>query len=392
MDPDDQKFMIEASIKSNSTDISFKGSTENELYYAYIDFIKARRPLADSLRMIMDTLATEDSSRLMYSSRLDELDREVELYTDSFIAENEGTIAAQLLKANKQIDVPEARDNSKEEQLKRFNYFKYHFFDNVDLGSPITLRTPFLFEKVKYYIDKLTYNHPDSLAKSIDYILSEMEPAPETFRYYLSSFLNKYAKSKIVGMDAVYVHLADNYYAKGKAPWISDDQLKKIVRNTNGLRPTLVGKTAPNLSLQNREGKKIQLHDIKADYTILYFWRPNCGHCKKSTPKLIEFYKAYKPKGVEVITICTKFNDDTPKCWEYVDSLDEMDIFYNLVDPHHVSRFQSIYYIKTTPKLLVFDKNKKIISKGIGVEQLEDVINHFLKLDQDEKNAEQEGK
>ena len=32
-----------------------------------------------------------------------------------------------------------------------------------------------------------------------------MEPAKETFKYYLVHYLNKYAASKIVGFDAVYV-------------------------------------------------------------------------------------------------------------------------------------------------------------------------------------------
>ena len=45
-------------------------------------------------------------------------------------------------------------------------------------------------------------------------------------------------------MDAVYVHIVKNYYAKGLAPWTEEDQLKKIVKNAEKLEPLLIGKTA----------------------------------------------------------------------------------------------------------------------------------------------------
>ena len=58
-------------------------------------------------------------------------------------------------------------------------------------------------------------------------MLEGMKPAPETFKYYLVHFLNEYAKSKVVGYDAMYVHLVDKYYSTGLAPWTDEEQLEK---------------------------------------------------------------------------------------------------------------------------------------------------------------------
>lgn len=157
--------------------------------------------------------------------------------------------------------------------------------------DPRMIRTPFLFERVDYYIQKLNIQHPDSLSKAVEFVLEKMRPAEETFKYYLIHFLNFYAKSNIVGMDAVYVHLVDKYYAGGLAPWTDSTQLKNIVQNAAELKPTLIGKTAPDVQLDRRDGTKFKLSDIKSNYTVLYFWAYDCSFCKKSTPVINEFHK-----------------------------------------------------------------------------------------------------
>ena len=50
--------------------------------------------------------------------------------------------------------------------------------------------------------------------------------------------------------------------------------------------------------------KWVNLHELKAEYTILYFWDPECGHCKTITPKLAKLYKEkMKARNVEVYSV-----------------------------------------------------------------------------------------
>lgn len=78
------------------------------------------------------------------------------------------------------------------------------------------IRTPYLHQKIDYYITKLVNQQPDSLLKSLDLVLRWLEPNAEAYRFYLADFLNRYAQMKLVGHDALYVHLVDNYYSKVK--------------------------------------------------------------------------------------------------------------------------------------------------------------------------------
>lgn len=373
---EDQQFKITAKYNTGVKDVAFKGSDENELYYRYVNFIQAKRPESNRLKKQLDTMDVNDPEFERIDKQVLAIDNEVAALSKDLRESHPESFTAMILDVNEEIHIPEFEGDEQEVAMKRFLYFRDKYYKKMHLKDARMFRTPYLYERVNYYVDKLTMRAPDSLIVSVDQILGDLDHdnTREGFRYYLVHLLNKYAKSKIIGQDAIYVHIVDNYYAKGKAPWTDAEQLSKIKKNARSLRPILVGKTAPNLTLQDREGNDVAIHDIDAEYTILYFWNPDCGHCKKSTPKLIEFQKANKDKGVQVVTVCGKLGKEYAKCWEYIDENKDMDVLLNLGDATHKSRYKMVYYVKNTPKLFLLDKDKKILSKGFGAEQLPELM------------------
>lgn len=375
----EQHFSVESSINDLARNATFKGSKENELFYQYMRFISDRRPIADSIAKKIKEVGITELAKQDLQNQLDKLDVEVEGFQKKLIADNPKSFAAAMIKANLNLDIPTFDGDEKEVEIKRWRYAQNHYFDNIDLGDPRLVRTPFLFQRVNYYITKLQVQHPDTIAKAVGYVLDKMRPAEETFKFYLIHFLNEYANSNMVGMDAVYVYLVDNYYAKGAAPWTDSTQLVKIIENSNGLKPTLIGKVAPNLLMQKKDGSRVALHDVDSDYTILYFWKYDCGHCKESTPILKKFYEKFKDKGVKIFAVCFKFTDEVPKCWDYIDENGIQD-WLHTVDPYHRTKFADLYFLKTTPQIFILDRKKEILIKRIGAEQLEEVMDEIIKM------------
>lgn len=115
---------------------------------------------------------------------------------------------------------------------------------------------------------------PDSINAALDFILSKCKEGSEIYKYVLSNSLNTYANSKYVGMDGVYVHLVEKYYAQGKAPWIQEEPLAKMVQDAKALKPLLIDKIAPNITVYKQDSTPISLHDIKSEYTLLLIWGP----------------------------------------------------------------------------------------------------------------------
>ncbi|RME95416.1 MAG: TlpA family protein disulfide reductase, partial [Bacteroidetes bacterium] len=112
-------------------------------------------------------------------------------------------------------------------------------------------------------------------------------------------------------------------------------------------------------------------------YTVLYFWRYDCGHCKKSTPDMKAFYEEFADKGVTLFAVCSKLRDEVPECWEYIDE-NEIGDWLHVVDPYGRSRYMSIYDLRSTPQIYVLDADKKIISKRLGADQLSDFMRRVL--------------
>ncbi len=375
---EEQNFQLEARADNPTQSISFKNAPDNELFYDYLRFLESQKPEADRLAEQMKSAESEEARKQLEEQR-SKIDAEVRRYQESILDRAPASLTAAIIKANLPLDMPEFEGTEEEKQLKRWRYTQNHYFDNIDLGDPRMLRTPFLFQRVDYFVHKLQVQHPDTISRAIDYVLERMKPSEETFKFYLIHFLNEYARSNIVGMDAVYVHLVDKYYATGMAPWTEEEQLQKITENAKALKPLLIGKVAPNIKLEKRDGTPVELHEVDAEYTILYFWRHDCGHCKKSTPYMKEFYEKFKDRGVKVVAVCTKFTDEIAPCWEYIEE-NEIGDWLHLVDPYHRSRFMSQYNIKTTPQLYILGRNKEIISKRIGAEQLEEVMDKIMEM------------
>ncbi len=379
----DQRFSVKTTFGEDMAyDLKFEGSKDNELFMEYVLFLRDQREPAQKLQQAIQAEENE-RKRKKLEEEMEALNEKVGAYQKDFIEKHKGTLAATFVKANLPVDIPDFADikDDEERQVARWQYTKKHYFDHLELGNPAMLRTPFLHQHIRYYLDKLTVQHPDSISASLDFILERMKPSPETFKHYLVRFLNDYAASKVVGFDAVYVHLVDNYYAKGLATWTDEEQLQKILENADILRPLLIGKIAPDIKMQTRDGKTISLHELDAPYTVLLFWDPDCGHCKKGMPDVIDFYKKFKDKGVEVFAICTKFYNEEDKCWQFIDEREGMELWVNVLDPYHRSRYKTIYDIRSTPQIYILDKDKRILSKRIGTEQLSEVMEMIMERD-----------
>lgn len=379
----EQFFTVETNPENPTENIKIKGSPDNKLFYDYLNFLAEQRPLSEEINKQLEA-ATSEKEKEKIEAKKEAINQKVSQKQLEIIENHPNSLTAVIIKANLPLDdMPEfAETDETELQIKKWQWTKEHYFDNIDLTDPRLLRMPFLFQRVDYYISKLTVQHPDSLSQSLFRILDTMQPAKDNFKYYLVHYLNEYAKSKIVGFDAIYVALVERYYKTGLADWTEEEQLKKILENAETLNNLLIGKLAPNIQMERQDGTGIALHEVKSPYTVLLFWAPDCGHCKKAMPAIIDFYSKYKDKGVEIMAVCTKFMKETEDCWKMVEEK-EMGVFLNAVDPYHRSKYKTIYDVRTTPQIYILDENKFIISKKIGSEQLEEVMDQLILRDQE---------
>ena len=379
----DQQFSLRASADDLTGSMQVKGSDENERFFAYLHLLDGLRPVADSLRVVARDSSLSAKRRADAQTRVDALDASVKAEQARIMDEYPRSILASLLRSFEEPAVPTFAGSEEEIQRQKYLHYKAHYFDNVDLGDPRALRSTYLDQRVSYYLDKLVVPVPDSINKEIDYVLGLMRPAPETFRAYVSKFLNQYATSKIVGQDAVYAHLGEKYYMGGQTPWVDSTTLTKIADNVKRLKPLLIGQPAPPLKTYHPDGSPHELYSVDADYTVVFFFDPECGVCKKQTPQLIEFAQAYADMGVKVVSVCTKLGAEARSCAEYAKDKEGMvESIINTNDPFHRSGFKVRYDITSTPQIYVLDRDKRIVSKRIAADQLAEIMDRLFEMEE----------
>jgi len=368
------------SLETDSTDflntMSFTGSKENDIFYDDLRFLDAKKAEAKTLNEELKAVGAESDAGKAVKEQLKNLDTEVKAYRANIVDNNPNLFYTKLLLATPDPVVPDPPNNpdGTVDSLFQFNYYKQHFLDDVDFSDARMLNTPVLHKKMTQYLDQLTVQRPDSIVKSAFYIIDEkVKNDQDVFQYVVNYVTSHYEKSKQMGMDEVFVSMVNKYYNTGRAFWIDDTQLYKIKDRAYKLAPLLLGKKAPALNLKDKDGNFVNMYDIDKDVTILYFWDPDCGHCKKMTPILKEFWEKHKHESMTIYASCTEVEKD--KWLKYIDE-NEL-TFINVGDFELRNTFREAYDIYSTPVVYLLDKDKIIKAKKIGVEQLEQVYSDY---------------
>lgn len=389
----EQNFMLTTDAKDAVVKAKLKNAPDNELFFGYMNWLTERREAAEKIKESMKKDSADTKKTKEWQAKLDKVDKDVKDYQWDIIKKYPETTTAVLLKGSMDVPIPEFTGEEKEVQEKKYWWYKEHFFDHLDFKDPRIIRLPVLPSRVDYYLNKYIVQHPDTICQGVDRIVKMAKPNNDLYRYFLIQFLNTYAKSNIVGHDAIYVHLALNYYDKGECPWIDKDELDKIVKNAKDLEPTLIGKVGQDLILENRDGSKTRMYDIKTPYTILLFWAPDCSHCQKEMPEFIKFAEKWNNKGkVTMIGVCNKVTDKVKDCWSFIDEHPGMEKWLQCADTYLLSKYIEKYYIKSTPQIYILDKDKKIIMKRIAGDQLDNVMEDIIKTDEARMEDERKDK
>lgn len=352
-----------------------KEGQENVIFYSYQKLMASKSKDAQAIRNRIKENKNSDSIASL-KKQLDAIDKEVKSFREKLFSENPKSLAVKLFKAAQEPEIPEAPilANGRRDSIFQFRYYKTHFLDNIDLTDDRFVRSPIFHGKMEQFITKLTAQIPDSINAAADYVLGKAK-SKEIFKYVTWWITNHYEKSQIMGMDAVFVHMAKNYYLNGKAYWVDSAVVSKMKERVKILEPILLGKKAPNMFLTDSSGKLIPLETFKAKSTILYFWSSTCGHCQKETPKLYEFWEKNKSRGIDVYAVSI---DRTTEDWKKFIREKKLN-WTNVWDSYTATDFKNLYDIYSTPVLYILDEKKKILAKRIGVEQLEEFYDNYFK-------------
>jgi len=370
----EQSFSISTKKEAPYSEAKIQASIENELFKDFQVSMAELRGGEVQLRKELAENSEEDSIRI--ANQIEEIQEEKANVRHELIEKYPETFLSKFLLLMDEVEVPEFKEiqDDQERKLKRYQYYKSHYFDYIDLSSPALIRTPILHQKVMRYFEIVIPQHPDSINKEIDKLFIAIGDNQELFRYWLISLYKKYSESKVMGIDRVTVHLMENYLLSKRADWLDEESLKKIREEIAFTKPTLLGNKAPGLELVDTLMQPFYFEQLQDPFLLLYFFDPDCGHCKKKTPVLVDAYPELLDLGVEVVAVCT--TTDVERWKEYINETGME--FINLADPYYESNFRASYDLRSTPKVYLLDAQRKIIAKQLEIDDLIEFVKNHL--------------
>lgn len=147
-----------------------------------------------------------------------------------------------------------------------------------------------------------------------------------------------------------------------------NEYVKNLNSRVNELKRVAIGSPAPEIIVNDPDGKQIKLSDLRGKVVLIDFWASWCKPCRMENPNVVKIYKKYKDKGFEIFGVSLDKGKeewiqaikDDKLTWKHGSEL----AFWN-------SSFVKTYNIDGIPKTFLLDKNGNIIAKDLRGEQLE---------------------
>lgn len=392
-----QEFSFETDTVNLITKMKVTGSKENETFFKFQQDMAAK---FEDIKVA--ELEKKMSNSPLANIKIRKIQEEISKFQKEWIKSTDGMFVNKLIKASQDPEIPPfgrpltSKADSTSFYQYQFSYYKDHFWDNVDLTDDRLMRSPFLQKKIERYFDDLTVQASDSIIKSSDLVLARAK-GRDVRRYVIYKIASTYENPKILGTDGAFVHIAEKYYIGEPSLW-DTSTVRKMKERVAVLKPLLIGKTFPDMFLTDTVGTEILIPKLVADYTVLFIYDPECGHCRESAPKLAKMYQGLKSKNVKVIAASI---DRAPVKWKKFIKEFKLEELIHGIDIHknpqtgkeeYYTDFKNNFDVYATPVVYVLDKDKKIIAKRLPVEQIEDFVDFHRKQTAREKEKIKTGK
>lgn len=141
--------------------------------------------------------------------------------------------------------------------------------------------------------------------------------------------------------------------------------LKKIVEER---QKTAIGAVAPDFTMNDQDGKPIELSSLRGKVVLVDFWASWCAPCRQENPNVVKVYNEFHPKGFEILGVSLDRSKDD---WEKAIKDDKLTWMHVSDLQYWQNAAARLYGVNSIPMNFLLDKDGKIIAKSLRGVDLE---------------------
>lgn len=233
-----------------------------------------------------------------------------------------------------------------------------------------------LDEKLEAYFAAIERAGTDVQKEECDFLIETCTDSLMRQHVALAVY-DHYVSSKVMGAEAVAVHVFDKWFDSGKVAMRNSSEMFAARMFAEFNRMSLIGNKAPSLDMLDMDHNPVTLFDKPSGrYTILYFYDSSCSTCKVNTVLLRNLLQQ-EDYPVDLVAV---YAADNKADWQkYVEEQFSIEVsrtrIVHLWDPELDSDFQRKYGVLQTPRLFLISPDGTIVGRGLDVPALVMLLN-----------------
>ena len=256
------------------------------------------------------------------------------------------------------LDTPEARAT----------FVCEHYWDNFDFADTAYIHLPDITEQAIVNFMDLMPRVPKELSEKAMVILYQKAAPYSPMLWHFWETMSRYWKdaNSPVRNEEMFIRLCKSVE--------SVPQVEEVLKQRASFARRLaeknrVGQSAIDFIYTLASGKQGRMYGLKADYTLLFFYNPDCHTCMeiknamKQSSRLKEWVSSGKMK------VLTLYPDEDVALWR--GHLNELsNEWVNGYDKGQVLTHELLYDLSAIPSFYLLDKDKKVLLKDVDWNQV----------------------
>lgn len=254
---------------------------------------------------------------------------------------------------------------------ERAVYYVKHYWDGYLTGDTAWVNSGDTEQLYVDFIDALKYVEPETGRKALHTMMVRMEADSTAYRRFCllgEKYLNE--PNSPMRNEDFYIAVLEQMLQSDRLPGMGEDPSGRPIEAGTQESP---GNESGRFTYVTVHGDNSRMSRLKAQYTMLFFYDPDCSNCRKFEKLFAEIPAFVEMVENGTLRVLAIYPDENREEWaaKAVYMPQGWIVGWNKAGD---IRTRQLYDIRATPTIYLLDGRKRVILKDTSMEQLIDYL------------------